>query len=379
MPACALGLWVAIHRVEWLGPLLADSARAVVGPEPVAKLEDVAYAIEDRWNRFWRRDERPQAYWEVPASPQRVVAPSPAAAEQLPAFSPRDVPPMHTSFSAPGDGQWVPVVDPRHSDEPPRMYKTLLHPDRNRSWAAVSIVAADLRQVELHLMPGRHEPKATEQEAQNVARPGLIPADHQSQLLAAFNGGFKLEHGHYGMRVDGLTFVRPRNGVCSIAMFDDRLVIRTWEAIAESEKDMLWWRQTPPCMFEQGKLHPGLTVEKNTRWGATLDGDTVIRRSAIGASADGKTVYVGIGDSTTATAIAKAMHHAGAHDVAQLDVNWSYPKFVLFGPRDPGAQELIATALCKGFEFTEDDYVRKASPRDFFYLTRRNAPQASAD
>ena len=82
-------------------------------------------------------------------------------------------------------------------------------------------------------------------------------------------------------------------------------------------------------------------------------------------------MYVGIGDATTAGAIADAMAHVGAFNVAQLDINYSYPKFLLYGPRSPGSPEIIAKPLCKGFEFTEDEYLRTRSPRDFFYLTRK--------
>jgi hypothetical protein len=148
--------------------------------------------------------------------------------------------------------------------------------------------------------------------------------------------------------------------------------IGPWEKLEAGQADYRWWRQTPPCMIDEGVPHPGLMAEKNARWGATLDGSTVIRRSAIGVSEDGQVLYVGIGDGTTAKAMALSMRHAGARNVAQLDVNWSFPKFVLFQPRETGSAELVATALCKGFEFSEDDYVRKRQSRDFFYLTRRD-------
>ncbi|HMJ11379.1 MAG TPA: hypothetical protein VK524_08220, partial [Polyangiaceae bacterium] len=73
-----------------------------------------------------------------------------------------------------------------------------------------------------------------------------------------------------------------------------------------------------------------------------------------------------------ARAIATGMFHAGAVDVAQLDVNWSYPKFVLFEPGEAGP-ERKAVALAPGFEFSEDEYIRKRSIRDFFYVMRRTA------
>lgn len=368
-----IGLWIAVHRVPWLGPAIADRLRSVVGVEAVTDLEDFAYGVEDHWNRFWRSDDKPKAYWDVP--PKRTT---PLESEALSAtclvdpFQPADPGPVHDSWSAPGDGQWVPIDNPR-TDAPPAMYKTLLHPDRHRSWAAVSIVAIDRRRVKLHMMAGRYEPRSATKEAASYERAAAIPGDHHRVLLAAFNGGFKAEHGHYGMHVDGVTLIKQRQRACMIAMFkDDTLQIGDTKKLGERAGKAVWWRQTPGCMVEDGKLHAGLVSDKNTYWGATLDGDTVIRRSAIGVSADGETLYSGIGDHTTARAIALAMKHAGAADVAQLDVNWSYPKFVIFRPREGKRGELVATKLCDGFEFSEDEYIRERAARDFFYLTERS-------
>jgi len=69
--------------------------------------------------------------------------------------------------------------------------------------------------------------------------------------------------------------------------------------------------------------------------------------------------------------LADGMHHCGAVDVAQLDVNWSYPKFVTFEPGDAGAGRK-AVALADGFEYSPDEYIRKKQRRDFFYLMRKD-------
>jgi hypothetical protein len=127
-------------------------------------------------------------------------------------------------------------------------------------------------------------------------------------------------------------------------------------------------------MYEGGKIHPGLTAGSGLKWGATLDGDTVIRRSAVGLSADRQIFYVSITNHTSARALADGLYHAGAVDIAQMDVNWSYPKFVLFEPRDGGTVRK-AVALASGFEFSEDEYIRKKSRRDFFYLMRKAEPR----
>ncbi len=377
-PAALMLLWTAVHRIPWLGPLVADSLRAVIGAEAVTTMEDLAYAAQDRIKRLLSSDEKPKAYWEVPKPSSKRAAPLPTRKLQgceIGPFQPRDPGPMHTSWSAPGDGRWVGVeAGPLDRFGSPAMYKTLLHPDKQRSWAAVSLVAVDLRRVKLHMMAGKREPKSSTKEAYGYKRAALIPPRHRGALLAAFNGGFKAVHGQYGMKIDGVTLIKPRSISCGIAMLaGEELVIGDWARLAKRADKAVWWRQTPSCMVDQGKLHPGLVSEKNTYWGATLNGHTVIRRSAIGISADGKVLYSGIGDHTTAPAIALAMKHAGAAFVAQLDVNWSYPKLVLY--KHLGLPDPIATKLCDGFEFTRTEYLQVPSPRDFFYLTLKSDRQ----
>jgi hypothetical protein len=383
VPVGLLALWIAIHRVEWLGPWLADLGRSIVGDEAITKLEDFAYGVEDRVNRATRADEKPEPMWDVPTEPPAPLpAPSGSAGPApmlYPVFKPTDVGPMLKGFSAPGDGVWIPVADARNPTEPAPLWKTLLHPDRNRSWSSVVVVAADLSQVRLHLVAGMHEPITKDKDAKALVRTGNVADEDLASVLACFNGGFKTTHGQYGMKTHGVTFVPPRPRSCAVAMFpDDRLEVRSWEALEARVDTMSWFRQTPMCMVEEGKLHPGLQLETNTHWGATLDKNTVIRRSAIGLSADSKTLFVSISEATSATTIATAMQHAGAANVAQLDVNFSYPKFVTVEPatepREGRAPTWQVKAIAKGFEYTEDDYLRKPMSRDFFYLTRKKAP-----
>lgn len=379
LPVLGLGLWIAIHRVEWLGPWLADTGRSIIGNDAIAKLEDWAYGVQDEYNQLTRGDEPPEAHWDVPAELPPSLLEENVAKLKYPRFIPTSVGPMHTSFKAPGDGDWVPMLDPRNPDEPPPMWKTLLHPDKKRGWALVAVMALDLRQVRLHLVAGTMEPMTQLKEAKAHKRVGRIAPEDLPRTLAAFNGGFKTTHGNYGMKAEGVLFVEPRGRACTIAAYEhDVLKIASWESVSESRDAMLWFRQAPMCMYEGGAMHKGLLAEENTLWGATLDKDTVIRRSAIGISADGSTLFVGISEATTATAIARAMNHAGAANVAQLDVNWSYPKFVTVEPRDGDAANPVVKAVIDGFEYTEDDYVKKEMHRDFFYLTRKTPEEVAA-
>jgi hypothetical protein len=379
LPLGIVALWVAVHRLPWMGPLVANSLRAVLGTERVARLEDFVYGVEDRWNRWYKKDEKPKAYWAVPsATPKRAPASGADAGAPEPEFHPEDVGPVFTSWSAPGDGSWVKIDDPRRPKEPAYMYKTLLHPDKNRSWAELFVVAVDLTRSDLFAVAGYREPQSFEKEAKDYKRPAVIPESAHEELLGAFNGGFMTEHGWFGMKVDGVTLVKPRPTACTLAAYDDGSIeLATWKTIADREPKMRWYRQMPGCMYENDKIHPGLADPNTPQWGATLEGETVIRRSAVGLDKTHQVLYVGISNHTTARAIADGMHHAGAVTVGQLDVNWSYPKFVLFEPKDGGGPRK-AVALAAGFELGEDEYIRKRSYRDFFYLVRKDKSGVTA-
>jgi hypothetical protein len=122
-------------------------------------------------------------------------------------------------------------------------------------------------------------------------------------------------------------------------------------------------------MLQDGVLHPGLRTEDSRNWGATLEGKTVIRRSAVGLSADARTLFVGISNSTTARALALGMQHVGSRDVAQLDVNFSFPRFLLY--KDGEGSALNAVGAVRGLLYQPDEYLGHASTRDFFYVTAR--------
>jgi hypothetical protein len=301
----------------------------------------------------------PAALLDMPSTPndtavERALAPS---AVQAP----------YAKVAAAGDGTWSAV--PLRVGEAP-LYRTMLHPDAERAYAELVVFALDLARFEVHAVAGSVEPRS-ERPLPGLERPGIVPESERGRLVAAFNGGFKAEHGKFGMMVDGRELLRPQSYSCTVASAaDGSLAIGTWSKLAEQAPAFTWWRQTPGCMVEKGVLHPGLRSDDTKNWGATLDGKTVIRRSAAGLSADGKTLFVGISNSTTARALALGMKQAGAATVAQLDVNFSFPRFLVYeAEADSGA--LTAIGAVKGLLYTPDEYVGHASNRDFFYVTAR--------
>jgi hypothetical protein len=375
-----LGLWVAIHRVPWLGPVLADGARAVVGPRAVAWVEDVAYGWQDRFNRWRYRDAKPIEFWTAPSASANieVVAAVPATASQavVPApapvrFSLAPFKPPFADIAGPADGVWLRVNDPGRVGQAARVFKTMVHPDRRRSFAGLAIIAVDLRAYELTLVAGTREPKSFRVFPKD--RRGLVPEQDVARLFAAFNGGFKTTHGHYGMMVGGVEFLPPRGYACTIARYQDgSFDIAVWSDIAERKADMSYYRQTPPCLVHGGELHKQLHYHEYAKgWGATVSGDTVIRRSAVGLDRSRKVLFYGLGEAMTAQAMARGMKVAGADAVAELDVNHAYPRFLLFEHDEKVGKLRATSAIIETIEFQPDRYVERPSPRDFFYLARR--------
>lgn len=388
--ALALALGILVQRAAWAGPVLANGLRAIIGDRAVARLEEMWAGAQDRALRHLRRNDPPRALEDAlpesspsapapPARPRRSAAPArapdadaSAPAEEVPGrpvFEVDAVAPPFPEVAAAHDGQWFPISGPERPAAPALMYRTLIHPDPARSFAELFVVVMPLSQVALRLVAGTAEPESENPDVARLEPRGLIAAADEPQLLAAFNGGFRARHGRHGMLTDGVVLVPLRAELCTISAGGDvPLRIGTWHAHAAVEP-RVWYRQTPPCMLEDGVLHPGLANPESRKWGSTLEGETVIRRSALALDREQRLVYVGVSNYTTARALALGMQSVGGWAVAQLDVNWSYPKILVF-PRD-GAGVRHAASVFSGFMFNRDEMLRRPSERDFFYVVRR--------
>ncbi len=370
MMASLIGLWVAVHRIHWLGPAIADGIRSVLGPAPVAWLEDTAYGVQDDINVWRHSKDAPTTLWDVPEvtpdpSPERLKVGAP------PRFKPAHFKPPFAKVATPADGQWVPIKDPARKDAPAPMFKAMVHPDQRRPFAVLAVVAIDPAALDLHLVAGTTEPQTPKLKLKD--RPGVVKKEHRDLLVAAFNGGFKTTHGQYGMMLDGVEFLPPRDIACTFARYaDGSFRIGTWSDMKADKDKMAFYRQTPPCLAESGKLHKQLHYNEYAKgWGATVSGDTVIRRSSIGLSEDGKTLYYGLGEAMTAQSIARGMQAAGAHAVAELDVNFSYPRFLFYEKVNAGLPPMVTGTIIKHIDHVKYEYVSRSSMRDFFYFTRK--------
>jgi hypothetical protein len=374
-------------------PLAVDVLRAVVGPEAVAKLEDEVYTAKDKVQGWKSEGEAPKTYWDnndaeapmllsAPGQTGQVAVGDASAAFDgaadggvpVAAFPPPAYTPPFPQIAAKNDGLWYGMTDDAEGSSPtelPVMAKSLVHPDPKRPYTAVAIVAIDLTRTSLHLVAGSEEPASDV--VKHKDRPGRIPDSDHARLVAAFNGGWQAVHGHFGMMIDGAQFLPPKDKCCTVALYKDgSLSIAPWTALSSTSGDMFAYRQTPPCLREGGSHH-SLLQDSSKNWGAAVDGATVIRRSAIGIDKAKKVLYYGVGDSLTALTIAEALGYAGAWDVAELDVNAAFPRFLTYShaKEHPTVKESLIPALYKPGEYATLSWYR-----DFFYLTRKGPAKA---
>ncbi len=367
-----------------LGADTADFLRLLVGPEPVAQLESVAASMRDTLYRAvpaingsgpavtWSGGVDPtlEVLFSTPAS---TLTPTAQTTSIVPDSGPASTPgPTLSVVSAPPDIGWQ-VYGPTDGGSP-LLARALIMVDPARSYAGVALVRMDLSQLELHIMAGFLEPAHPSGIDEMVPGLGMVLAQDQAALVAAFNGGFKAAHGHYGMMLDGITLLPPVDGMATLAVYEDgSLRLGAWGRAIIASPDMVAFRQNCPPLIEQGQINPGLVTKAQKAWGMTNNAD-VTWRTAVGLSEDRRYLIYAVGNGTSVEFLARALQAAGASDAMQLDINQYYAHFVTYSPANEASSAsaggLQAQRLLEQMINIRHLYLTPY-PRDFFYLTHR--------
>ncbi len=311
-----------------------------------------------------------RAHGAADAGAGRPIDGDPGPAEPGPRtdFPPPPFEAMHERTAQPTDGRWQPYPEGTAPDDAV-LFRSEVHPHPYKRYVFTIAIAADLSRLELHLVAGTDEPKSDA--LSKEARPGLIPERDHAALVAVFNGGFMERHGGHGMMLDGVELVPPRAERCTVALYrDGRVRVRSWEALSAELGAMHSYRQSSPCLIEQGELHPELPREHiNRKWGGAEDGNREVRRSAVCLDKTGQTLIYGYGDYILAAELAAALQRAGAWDCAQMDINWSYTRF--FPIDHSTVPPTLGPTFVEKLEYNKASYITKPNWKDFFYLRRR--------
>jgi hypothetical protein len=150
-------------------------------------------------------------------------------------------------------GQWTAYL--RDSADQVIAERAFLQPDPDRPYAVAAIVAFDLHATRLHVVLGTDEPRSPVV----IRRTGSIPAADRKPgvLMAAFNGGFRARHGHFGVMVDGTSVLPPIDGFGTVAIYRDGQVrLGAWGTDITATPDLLAWRQNGPLVIQRGQISP---------------------------------------------------------------------------------------------------------------------------
>ena len=406
---CFAGVYFSISLWPSLGAQGADVLRSIVGDKPVALLEMYYLRAQDQIQQteYKLGLEEAEAPWEVPAAP--VVSPAtplpltatntaaevvktesenpgtnpistitPDEGPEIPPSTPTPVTPTvepTATVWAPalvdplggldGEGVWSPYI--QNADGEVIAHRSFVQPDPERPYSVVAIVAFDLAKIKLNFVLGFEEPYNPEA----PKRSGKIPEEHKvpGTLLAAFNGGFKGQHGQSGAMSGGLEVLPPRDGLGTVAMYEDgNLALGEWGSEILETGDMTAWRQNGPLVVQDGEINPRIYNNDPKDWGYTVDDVSPTLRSGLGVSQDGNTLYYFAGTKLTMEALANSMLAGVAWDGIQLDINNYWVHFVVY-PAD--LDELKPEPLLPELMIENFDRYLDAFGRDYFYITPR--------
>jgi Phosphodiester glycosidase len=380
-----------------IGAETADILRSVFGPAPVAVLESISFNFQDQLNQLRSKinggkSEITVAQLPTPVlSPTIALMPSPIPMTAIQASpkptstiiviqaSPKPAPTLVQNRPTPirnvvtdspqiGWQTYGPTVNGT-----PAMAQTMVMVDPQRSYAGVVLVRIDLSKLQLHIMPGTLEPSHSLQVVQAIPNLGMVPQTEQSNLIAAFNGGFKAIHGRFGMMVSGVTLLPALPGIATIAIYrDGHVQIGAWGQDLNASPNMIAFRQNCPPLIESGQINPSLTLNNRKAWGYTGNTD-ITWRTGLGITQDSRYLIYAVGNGTSAETLANGLQKAGAYNAMQLDINQYYAHFDTYQPSDPSVSNgfnLTGTRLVDQMIDNPDLYLTP-NLRDFFYLTTR--------
>lgn len=385
---------------------MADVLRAILGPTPVAILESFSFRLQDIYNQVRYQISGGQAQIQFASQAQDPVTPVPvlstpspvkvqntailsSAQEIQPTPAPSSTPEIQSTpvpSSIPTLQNSPQVVSNVVSDAPPlgwqaygppvngapAMARALVSMAVKRSYASIALVRIDLSRLQLHMMPGQVEPAHPAGIEQTIPYLGMVPADQQSGLIAAFNGGFKQVNGYYGMMVDGITLLPPKPGLGTVAIYSNGQVkIGVWGTEITQTPDMIAFRQNCPPIIEAGVVNQALYESNREAWGTT-DNKDITWRTGLGLTQDGRYLIYAVGNGSSAASLAESMRNAGAYMAMQLDINEPYAHFVTYqmntDPNTSVAFKMVGQRLLAEMIGTSHLYL-VPNPRDFFYLT----------
>ncbi len=287
---------------------------------------------------------------------------------------PADVPVPDGVSPLPNEGVWQPVGPIIGGS--PAMYGTQVRPDSVHTSLLDGLVWMDPQLLSFGLHPGVREPGG------KWTTPAEIPMSERLALVAAFNGGFRMQDANGGFLLEGQTRKTLRDGAASMVIYKDgTATVGAWGRDVMMGPDVVAVRQNLDLIVDNGggatdgsaapgRPAAGLGDDGDGRWGKTLGNKVLVWRSAVCVDANGGLVY-GYGDGLGALSLAQLMLRAGCVRAMELDINPSWTSFNFYGAGRAGDPTSVAgTKLLPDQKKSGDRYL-STDARDFIAVLGR--------
>jgi hypothetical protein len=208
----------------------------------------------------------------------------------------------------------------------------------------------------------------------------VLPAA-AATLVAAFNGGFKMNEARGGYYTEGRVIDPLRTGAASLVIYADGSVdVGAWGSDVTMTPQVVSVRQNLLPLVAGGRPTARAASTRWRAWGSTCGATSCAStvpgiehqwRSGLGITADGALVYAA-GPGLDPLQLAELLARAGAVRGMQLDINPNWPVFVTYdppagGPAAPGnGRKLLASTAQGPWTFFEATWAR-----DFITMSAR--------
>lgn len=228
--------------------------------------------------------------------------------------------PVTAQPTLPGEGLWrvVATVGGR-----PAIQEAFLRPDSVHTSYTAGVAWLDPSLLRFVLHPGTEEPGHGP-----WPTPPSLTGTGRTGLLAAFNGGFRLDAARGGFYADGRTVGVLRPGAASLVIdTQGRAQVGQWGRDVTMSPAVAAVRQNLDLLVDGGQVVTGLDSNAHGRWGATLGNKLYVFRSGVGQTTRGALLYAS-GNGLSAATLADLLHRAGAIRAMELDINPEWTSFV---------------------------------------------------
>jgi Phosphodiester glycosidase len=259
---------------------------------------------------------------------------APSTAQASPAAVPPSPVPPSPSPVPPSPSQ----LPPSQSPVPPPQPRVSITRVRVGDGALVT-VATFLGPVRYVLHNGSADPGAA---AAGAVRAGpFVTGAERRQLIAAFNGGFRLSAGVGGYMQEGHVISPLRPGFASLVI--DRSGqgrIGVWGSRLPTPHEAVYSvRQNLQPLVLNGR--PTAAAADWTLWGATLGGGAFVARSAVGQDAADDLIYAASMSAVPAD-LASVLASHGARTAMELDINPEWVELDVAGKPGGGLTAALA-------------------------------------